>query len=177
MSTISGVLTPPTVASAEGKIVELLRTLDLAREAWDSRSNGNGGPILMPSLYHDGSYDELEKRLAEMRESAATKLTWWHTTRRWRYVVEVGMLVKVVRRARGPELMLPPRCELMTGTSISGDGWAKVTVRRWHELVDEGRAWEGVEHLKARMHGGDVEQIRLPDPLLRRALGMSERVA
>ncbi len=73
-------------------LVELLRTLPDVQEAWDPRSGG-GGPRLMPSAYHEGSYAELEQQLALLRDTH--RQHWWHLSHRYRSIRRLGRCRRV----------------------------------------------------------------------------------
>lgn len=151
-------------------VTELLRTLEEAQTSWDPRSGG-GGPILMPTLYHDGSYRELQDRLSEMRDDRGWRRPWWHVSYRYRWGRVIRTTVKARKTARGPEPILPARSELLVVGSATGDG-VEVRLYVWPEYVDDGAATAGVARLVATMYDGDTTRLRLPEPFLWRRLGL-----
>lgn len=148
----------------------LLSTMEEAATGWDDRSSGGGGKV-MPSIWHEGSYVELERALGEMRdEGGETRRRWWHVCYRYRFGWQVRTMVRVVRTATGPQLVLPDRSELIVGASVIGEGWCRVLLYRWDERVKQEVADAGVHELRERMYGGDVEKIHLPKVFLQKAL-------
>ena len=59
----------------ERRVVGPLLTMRDVAEAWDARSGG-GGVKLMPSMWHEGSYAELERVLHLLRDREW--VLWWH---------------------------------------------------------------------------------------------------
>jgi hypothetical protein len=159
--------------TADERVVELLRTLAEARQSY-SFASGSGGPMLMPKMWHEGSYAELERRLRDMRESRRRRL-WWHVSYRYRFGVELTMVARIVRRQTGPEFMLPPHCELVAGGPAVGSKAAYCRVYCWRQEVDEGQADRGVGHLVSTMYGGEVDRIVLPDAVYRYRMGLPPR--
>ena len=158
---------------AEDRVILLLRTYYEAREHWDSRSNGSG-PRLMPKTWHEGSYDELERQLALLRDGADRAL-WFHCTRRYRDGEHVHIIVAVQRSIRGPRYVLPESCELVAGAANVSERLASVKVYRWVKDVDQFLADLGVATLVNRMFRGRRDRIVVPDFFLRRALGLPPR--
>jgi hypothetical protein len=150
-------------------LIELLRTLDDARSAWESGSKGDG-VVLMPAVYQEGSYAELERRLAQMRESAHRPL-WWHVSHRHRWGIERRREVPVRRTRMGPEPQLEPNCELLGIGEVSGK-LMLVNVYEWSPSVDEAQVNRGLAHLLTVMHGGEAWMMHLPLVYMYRALGM-----
>ena len=159
--------------SAAERVILLLRTFYEAREWWDSRSSGDGVK-LMPSVWHEGSYPELEARLAELRDSRERPL-WFHATRRYRDGESVTLEVTVIRTVRGPSFVLPQCCELVAGGAQLQERTARVKCYRWRSDVDQARADEGIATLIDRMYQGRRDRIVVPDVFYRRALGLSPR--
>ena len=174
--------------SAPERVIALLRTVDEARVAWDARSS-SGGALLMPSMWHEGSYAELERCLVLMREGGEYWLEWqgahpvatlkppqrrlwWHMVMRFRYGSIRTVTVALRRTRLGPELVLPPRCELVAGDAVLGTKNALARVYLWSDNVDENLAQRGVRELVLLMHGGCHERIQLPVSVLQRALGL-----
>ena len=153
-------------------MVELLRTLTEARIAYSYESTGDG-VRLMPSMYSEGSYAELESRLRDLRESRRRQL-WWHISQRYRFGVERLIVCPVVRRRTGPEFCLPPHCELVAGGPAIGARAAYCRVYRWRAEVNLELVAQGVSVLTRSMFGGESQRIVLPQVVLRRVLGMPE---
>jgi hypothetical protein len=159
--------------TASDRVVLLLRTFYEAREYWDPRSAGDG-PRLMPSVWHEGSYPELEFRLAELRDGPRRKL-WFHVTRRYRDGEWVTIDVPVIRTLRGPSFVLPPCCESVVGGASLSDRVSRVKCYRWRSDVDQATADRGIEVLVESMYEGERERIQVPDVFYRRALGLPPR--
>lgn len=159
-----------TPLAAEDRVIELLRTFNEARVAYGRGSTGNG-VIHMPSMWHEGSYAELERRLLEMREGIQRPY-WWHISQRYRWGVEVTVIVPVVRRRMGAEYLLPHHCELVAGGPSVGEKKAMARVYRWSEDVDDGVVTTGVRTLTALMYDGRDDRIQLPRLVLARKLGL-----
>jgi hypothetical protein len=154
-------------------VISLLRTYYEAREAWDGRANG-AGVKLMPRLWQEGSYAELERCLSELRDSPERRF-WFHATRRYRDGSIVTLVVPVQRSLRGPHYLLPSHCELEAGAVNVSERYASVRVYRWFHEVDQVLADEGVERLVGLMYDGARERIVIPDFYYRRALGLPSR--
>lgn len=157
---------------AESRVIQLMRTLTEARVSYGVSSTGSG-VILMPSQYHEGSYQELERRLVELRESERRRL-WHHASLRYRWGVERTIVAPVIRRKKGPEYRLPQFCELIAGGPAVGSRQAVARVYRWSEDVDEQAAAEGITALTELMFDGEYDRIVLPMIVLRRVLGIPE---
>lgn len=164
--------------------------------AWDARSSG-GGALLMPSLWHEGSYVELERCLMLMRDGGPDTLLdpatgratfghfgwpvtilrpplrrqWWHLSARYRWGTTRTITVPLRRTRLGPEMILPKRCELIAGGAVIGTKQARARVYEWSVDVDEQEAARGVGTLVSLMFGGRSSQIQLPVSLLERELG------
>lgn len=152
-------------------VVELLRTLVEAREGFNP---GNGdGVRQMPTLYHEGSYAELELRLSEMRDNGRY-VEWWHVSHRWRlesFVPRRKLLVNYLRTKKGIQPLLPPRCELAIVGDVVDRRSMIVFCYVWSERVDPEIANDGVRTLVELMHDGDTTKLALPLPFLHRAIG------
>lgn len=158
--------------TADYKVTVLLRTMEEAKIAWDDRSGGDGPGRVMPSMWHEGSYVELESRLKEMRDlGGESRRLWWHVSYRYRFGIHRSVLVKITKTPRGPVLMLPPRSELIVAGEVIGDGWVKAILYQWDERVKEELAEEGVKRLVKIMYEGNREQLHIPRVFLDRALG------
>jgi len=186
-----------TILSARDRVIELLRTLDEARVTYDSRNRG-GGASMMPTLYNEGSYRELEDCLALMRDGGehvlvdpssgrrtfgptgfevqvmrpAQRRFWWHVCTRHRWGDQRVLLVTVERNRLGPRFLMPGYSELIAGGPVSGSNKARVRAYCWSEFVDEALVEEGIRELVRLMHGGRHDRITLPRLLLRRKLGL-----
>lgn len=159
--------------SAEQRVVLLLRTFYEAREYWDSRSGGDG-PKLMPSVWSEGSYPELEHHLAELRDGRERPL-WFHVTRRYRDGDQISIEVPVLRSLRGPTFVLPAHCELVAGAVKLTEKVTRVKCYRWRSNVDQALADLGILTLIDRMYDGRRDRIVVPDVFYRRALGLPPR--
>jgi hypothetical protein len=161
------------VLSAEERVILLLRTFYEAREYWDGRAAGEGVK-LMPSVWHEGSYPELEDRLIELRDGRGRAL-WFHATRRYRDGEWVTLRVPVARTLRGPVLQLPPHCELAVGAADISEREVTVKCYRWRSDVKQATADLGIDTLVKRMYKGRRDRIIVPDAFFRRALGLPPR--
>lgn len=161
-----------TELTPEQRVVELLRTLNDALVSYGAASTGDGVRLL-PSMYSEGSYQELEDRLRDLREMR--RPLWWHVSHRYRWGVEKLIVARVIRRLEGPEFVLPPNCELIAGGASLGSKAAVARVYAWSPEVDRKKAGEGVSALVSLMFGGDVERIVLPGDVFRRAMGLPIR--
>jgi hypothetical protein len=158
--------------TAYDRVVILICTLDAARVEWDGRSGGDGVK-LMPSAYHEGSYQELERCLLLMQTVRPSQ--WWHVLERYRWGQEQTLDVPVAIRRGGPQLRLPAHCELRSGQAVIGAKTARVRVYRWGAGVDAGKVRDGVRWLTRTMYGGRRSRIQLPDAEYRRAVGLEAR--
>ena len=151
-------------------LIELLRTHHDARTAWDTRSGG-GGALLMPSLYHEGSYAELERRLADMRDDQLYRQRWWHLSHRYRWGIVRRDTVPCRRTRRGPIPRLRPHTELVSAGPIHGQRMSCL-VYEWRPDVQPHQVELALDHLLATMHGGLSYRIMLPPEVFQRALGL-----
>lgn len=143
-------------------MVVLLRTLEEARECYGAPSTGEG-VRLMPSMYNEGSYAELELHLARLR--CERRQIWWHTCQRYRWGRETTRVVKARNTKAGVLLDTPGDCELAARPLLVANGWARVRVYRWDSRVDMTLAAAGVADLAEHMHGGRWDCIELPQLL------------
>ena len=184
--------------TATDRVRALLRTVEEARVAWDTRSSG-GGALLMPTMWSEGSYAELERCLILMRDGGedtlldpvtgresfgpngfpvtilrpAQRRLWWHVVMRYRYGTVRTMTVAVRRTRFGADIVLPPRCELMSGGGVViGSKNAVARVYTWSEQVSQSTAAEGLCTLTSLMYGGRDKLIQLPVSVLHRELGL-----
>jgi hypothetical protein len=171
--------------TAQHRVIWLIRTRNDAREEWDGRSDG-GGVKLMPSAYHEGSYVELERVEALMRDAAHS--AWWHVMQRYRFGTSQTLELPVRAKPRrfgligeaydrlGHDLYhLPAHCELAVGQVVSGKKTARVRVYRWDPAVDMTKVRSGVRWLTQAMYDGRRSRIVVPDELYRRLVGLPPR--
>lgn len=158
--------------TAADRVTWLLKTLNDARHDYGEPSTGDG-VRLMPSTYHQGSYAELEHCLTRMHLEQHTNH--WHTSSRYRWGETQTITVPVRQLRKGPELQLPPHCELVSGQATIGHNHARVRVYRWDPRVDQHRVNAGIRWLTKTMHGGHRNRIVLPDALYRKALNLPPR--
>ena len=157
---------------AEARVVALMRTLYEAEVSYgipSSETQSRGWP--MPSLWNEGSYAELERCLAILREGPQRPL-WWHACYRYRFGVEKVVVVRVRRLRKGPKLDLPPRSELIAGGAAVGSKAVYARIYQWSADVDQDMADQGVKVLTEMMFGGREELIQLPKSVLYRRLGL-----
>ena len=155
--------------TAELRVTWLMRSYYDARECWDGRADGSG-VLLMPSDFRRGSYAELERQLAEMRDNGHRR-EWWHTTRRYRDGMRLSLDVPVRRTQKGAIPILPRNCELVGGAVFSGARRARVLVRRWPDKVNLDLADAGVRLLVETMYDGRRDRIVLPPAVFAVAYG------
>jgi hypothetical protein len=148
------------VVPATDRIRILLETLDDARAAWHSGSGG-GGVIQMPSMYHLGSYRELESQMQRIRDNPHSRALWQQLCLRYRWGSLRWVTVQVERRDRNPIYRIPPRSELRLAGEHSASK-ARVMVYEWSEEVDAQQVKQGLELLKRIMFKGRYERIMLP---------------
>jgi hypothetical protein len=130
----------------------------------------------MPSVWHEGSYAELERRLCELRDGPDRPL-WFHVTRRHRDGEIVTLEVPVIRTLRGPSFHLPPCCELIAGAVKLSDQRTSVRCYRWRSDVNEELATAAIQLLTWIMYSGRRDRIVVPDVFYRRALGLPSKDA
>ena len=127
------------------KLIALLQTLEEAQTNWHPRA-GNGGPHLMPSHYHQGSYAQVEAALRIMRDTPTTRTWWWHLNHRYRWGTTHRTQLHYRRTIKGPRPTLPPNTELIhTGTTNGKTITA--TIYRWQPQVQAHLAHAALEHL------------------------------
>ena len=152
-------------------LIELLRTHNDARTAWDTRAGG-GGPVLMPSPYHEGSYQELEHRLAQMRDDPMYRRRWWHLSQRYRWGITHREVVPCRRTRQGPVPRLRAHTELVSQGEVHGQRMACI-VYEWCPEVNPYYVEQALDRLLATMHGGRAYRIRLPLAEFQRAIGVA----
>jgi hypothetical protein len=146
--------------TAEQRVEVLLATLDEAREAWHSGSGGDG-VTQMPSMYHLGSYAELEAQLARMRDHPISRPLWLNVQQRYRWGITMWTDVPVERVNRNPTYRMPPRSELRCVAEHSGSK-ARVMIYRWPDTVDQTQVRHGIGLLRRLMYKGDRGRIVVP---------------
>lgn len=117
--------------------------------------------IGMPSMYHEGSYAELEAQMRRMREFAATRLPWLHMNARYRWGRKRWAKVHVERRNNNPSYRLPERTELLLVAEHTASK-ARVMLYEWPDFVDEKQVEIGIMLLRKLMYAGDVGRIVIP---------------
>ena len=152
------------------RLIELLRTLQDASVAWDPRASG-GGPTLMPTMWHQGSYAELEHQLIRLRDNPATRTAWWHTSQRYRWGTTRKTTVPIRRTRQGPVPRLPANTELVSAGQINGHHQA-VVLYQWRHDVDNHQVNHGLDLLLQRMHNGQPHHIRIPHDIYCQAAGI-----
>ena len=131
------------------------------------RADGNG-VLLMPSMWNEGSYAELEARLIDLQEYERS--LWWHVCHRYRFGTTRIILAPVIRRIRygqrEPTVSLPKRCELVAGVPVhevqAGSRLARCRICEWSEQVRPELVAEGVDVLTTTMYDGRHDRIWLP---------------
>jgi len=159
------------VISSRQVLTELLRTLADAQTAWDARS-GSGGVLLMPSPYHEGSYAELERRLAAMRDHPRQRTYWWHLSHRYRWGITHREHLPYRSTRQGPRPRLRPCTELVSAGPTQGKHMACI-VYEWRPEVQPLLVETGIDLLLATMHAGNPARIRLPQAAWERLLGVA----
>lgn len=149
--------------AATDRVKTLLYTLDEARDAWHAGSGGEG-TIRMPTMYNEGSYQELERALAVLRDSAQGRRLWWHASARWRWGTVDWVQVPMRWVAGVPVYTLPPRSELLGLRELSALT-ALVRLYSWPNQVDEKLAEQGILLLSLIMYDGEYWRIQLPSAL------------
>jgi hypothetical protein len=133
---------PPTVHQ---KLILLLQTLEDAQTSWHT-GTGNGGPQLMPSAYHQGSYPELEAALRTMRDNPTTRPWWWPLNQRYRWGTLHRTKLTYRRTIKGPRPQLPPNTELINTGTTNGQTM-QATIYRWTPTVDHPTVSQALDHL------------------------------
>ena len=157
------------VLTSRDLVVELLRTLSEAENAWHTGSGGEG-VIRTPTIYREGSYAELERCLIQMRDGHLRR-EWWHLSSRYLWGMEHNEVVRYKRTTKGPLAELPPRSELLISIEVLPKTLMLVRLYTWSPEVDPRMVDQGLDELLGLMYGGDTEKIQLPQELLYLALG------
>ena len=151
-------------------LVELLKSLEVAATGFDSGSLG-GGVRLMPSIYNEGSYAELERRMREMHDDPRYRTIWWNVAYRYWRCIPRRIVVPYQRTIKGPIPQLPARSELRITGEVLPERKMVVDVWVWDERVQPRLVDKGLERLLEIMYDGDTQRITLPRELLYLALG------
>lgn len=162
----------PTVPGLPGRPVNvgqrvelLLRSYNDALHAWDPGSGGDG-VRMMPSMWNEGSYVELERVLRQLREGPPReRQLWWHVSARYLWTGERIGAVMVKRSRLGP-VAIPPRNSEIAVIIEMGHASARARLVTWSELVNDALVREGVQEIARRMFDGDVGRVVVPRSLL-----------
>ena len=147
-------------------VVELLRTLPEVQAPLQSGGEGGiektGRLLLMGNDYHQGSYRELERLLAVMKEDRPSQR--WHVLERYTRCDRRRMKVRFV----GGKAILPAHHALI-GDTLRGKGTRAVTVEEriveaWDPSVRLERVRRGVAWLAVSFRGSP----QLPKDLMDR---------
>jgi hypothetical protein len=115
----------------------------------------------MPSMYHLGSYRELERQMQRIRDNPNTRPLWHQLNLRYRWGRLRWTTVPLERRDRNPIYRLPERSELrIAGEHTSTK--ARVMIYEWSTEVDQKQVRHGLELLKLIMFKGRYDRIMLP---------------
>ena len=115
----------------------------MAQQAWDAGSGG-GGVTLMPSLYANGSYAELQHQLHLLRDgSPSERRLWWHLTERYLRGAERLQRVECRRTRKGAVAVAPAHSEVMIVVEV-GRRDALVRLRVWNTRVVDSIVAAGV---------------------------------
>lgn len=148
------------------RIELLLRSYDDAMHDWDPGSGGDG-VRMMPSMWNEGSYGELERALRTMRDGTPKpRQLWWHVSARYFWWTERQAPVHVRRSRLGPVAIPPPHAEIVLVIEMSYST-ALARVREWDERVNDQLVREGVAMLAELMYDGDVGRVVVPRALVR----------
>lgn len=150
--------------NVQQRVELLLRSYNDALHAWDPGSGGDG-VRLMPSMWNEGSYTELERALRELREGPPReRQLWWHVSARYLWTGErIGAVA--VRRSRLGPVAIPPRHAEIEVIIEMGHASARARLRTWSEAVRDDLVREGVHEISERMYGGDVGRVVVPRSL------------
>jgi hypothetical protein len=141
----------------------------MAEDSYDSRNSGDGGPKLMPTIYWQGSYRELERSIRSLQREHYT--LWWHLTHRYFRGVETREVIRYRRTTKGPMPEVPSHSELLCVIDTMPERQMYVKLYRWPVEVEPRFVEKGIDRLLETMYDGDTSQIQLPQALLYLALG------
>lgn len=155
---------PIVTRAVERRVIQLLRTYNDALHDWNGGSGGDG-VRLMPSMWVEGSYAELERALRRMRDGApGDRQLWWHVSARYFWTTHRTTEVGVRRSRLGPLAVAPPHCEIDLVKEMS-HSTATVRVTCWSPDVDSGLLRAGVARVADLMYDGDVGRVIVPRAL------------
>lgn len=151
--------------AVERRVVALLESYNDALHDWNGGASGDG-VRLMPSMWNEGSYAELENALRKMRDgSPKTRQQWWHVSARYLWTEEVVADVEVRRSRLGPVAVPPPYAEIAVVLEMSHSR-ARARLATWSRDVRDELVHEGVTSLADLMYGGDVGRVVVPRSLV-----------
>jgi hypothetical protein len=153
------------------RLIELIRTLNDAQTTWNPQSGG-GGPHLMPSMWNEGSYQELSHQLAHLRDTNPWRQPWWHLSHRYRWGEVKHETVPCRRTRLGPIPRLRPNTELRSVGEVHGHRQA-VIVYEWRADIQPHLVNAALDRLLELMHNGEPHRIRLPLDVYCRAAGLA----
>lgn len=156
---------PVVTRAVERRVIQLLRTYTDALHDWDGGSNGDGVK-LMPSMWNEGSYDELENALRKMRDGGPRdRQQWWHVSARYFWTDQKTVSVPVRRSRLGPLAVAPRHAEIDVIIEMSYAS-ARVRVTTWSAEVSMDLVRQGVARLADLMYDGDVGRVVVPRSLV-----------
>jgi len=151
--------------NVQQRVEMLLRSYNDALHAWDPGSGGDG-VRLMPSMWNEGSYVELERVLRDLREGPPReRQLWWHVSARFLWTSERIGAVMVKRSRLGP-VAIPPRYAEIAVIIEMGHASARARLVTWSAAVRDDLVREGVEEIARRMYGGDFGRVIVPRSLV-----------
>lgn len=155
--------------TVDQRIVMLLCSYHDALHAWDDRASG-GGAKLMPSMWREGSYRELERQLRRMRDSrTGSRRLWWHVSARYLWTQTQVRNVHLRRTSKGPVPVPPAHTEIEAILETTGKS-ARVKLATWDPQVDMVLVTQGVSWLANNMYGGDHSQVVVPHEIWTKGL-------
>lgn len=158
---VPGLPTPAKTRAVERRVVALLRTYTDALHNWDVGSSGDG-VRLMPSMWNEGSYSELERALRSMRDgSPELRRLWWHVSARYLWLTLRKGTVRVKRSRLGPVAIPPPHAEIEVVLEMF-HSTATARMRCWSRAVDPELVRVGVSTLADLMYEGDHGRVIVP---------------
>lgn len=150
--------------NVEDRVELLLRSYNDALHDWNPGSGGDG-VRMMPSMWNEGSYAELERALRSMREGGPReRQLWWHVSARYLWTGERIGAVMVKRSRLGP-VAIPPRHAEIAVIIEMGHASARARLVTWSSAVRDDLVRAGVREISERMYGGDVGRVVVPRSL------------
>jgi len=152
--------------NVQDRVEILLRSYNDALNDWDPSGIGKDfGVTLMPKMWNEGSYVELERVLREIREGCPReRQLWWHVSARYLWTDERIAAVSVKRSRLGP-VAIPPRYAEIAAIVEMGHASARARLVTWSELVRDDLVRDGIREISERMYGGDVGRVVVPRSL------------